>query len=477
MVVKRLQFPSFRSSLSAKLLILTTLFVLLAEVFIFVPSIARFRLVYLQEKMADAHLAILALDATDDRMVSEDLEMELLKHVSADSITLKRPDQGTLVLANPEPLDVDYQVDLLEQDVFVLILDALRLLAQDESRKVRVFGPSPKNPEAFVGLVFNDGELRAEAASYAFRIILLSFVIALMTAALVFVSLHGIMVRPLRRITRNMIAFSDSPEDGRRVINPSERHDEIGVMEQELASMQEAVQVSLDHKTRLAALGTAAAKINHDLRNGLATARLISDRLTNSEDPDVREVAPALLSAIDRAVHICGQMLNFSREGEVELVKIEVDLHEMIGELSESIRLAESLSIVCQNHIPPGTLITVDLEQLYRVFENLVRNAEQAGADLVEIRCEDESDCLIVTVADNGPGIPDELRPKLFKAFKGSTRKTGSGLGLSITRELMRAHDGDIWLDVSELGGACFCLEIPRDSGRADKSREDVVFG
>ncbi|WP_421782971.1 sensor histidine kinase [Kiloniella litopenaei] len=471
----KIQLPPFITSLSAKLLVLTAIFVLLAEILIFAPSIARFRYVYLQEHLADAHLAILALDATDDMMVSEDLEKELLSHVNALAVALQRPGQGRLKLMSSAEVEIDATYDLREESFFGLIKDAFVALGQTRHRVLRIVGHSPKNKDVLVEVVMSETPMRWDMYEYSWRILALSLGIALMTAALVFISLHWLMVQPLRRITRSMIRFRDSPEDATRIIAPSSRSDEVGVAESELASMQVSLQSSLGQKTRLAAIGTAAAKINHDLRNGLATARLISDRLNRSEDPEVREVAPVLLAAIDRAVHICGQMLNFSKEGAPQLDIMDFDLHELAGEVADTIQVAESVDITVQNHIPPGTNVSGDWEQLYRVFENLARNAEQAGAKTAEIRLQEELDCLIVSIADDGPGIPPEIRSNLFKPFKGSTRKNGSGLGLAITRDLMRAHGGDIWLDVSELGGACFCLELPIKSNVT--SAKSQVFG
>ncbi|MCZ4281607.1 HAMP domain-containing sensor histidine kinase [Kiloniella laminariae] len=471
----KLHLPPFITSLSAKLLVLTAMFVLLAEILIFAPSIGRFRFVSLQEQLADAHLAILALDATDDMMVSEDLEKELLSHVNALAVGLTRPGQGKLMLMDGADVVVDATYDLREESFFGLIKDAFVTLGQDRHRVLRIIGLSPKDPEVLVEVVMSETRLRMEMFDYSWRILALSLGIALMTAALVFVSLHRLLVQPMRRITYSMIVFREAPEDAGRIIIPSRRTDEVGVAEQELASMQQSLQASLGQKNRLAALGTAAAKINHDLRNGLATARLISDRLKRSDDPEVREVAPVLLAAIDRAVHICGQMLNFTKEGTPRLDITNFDLHDLASEVVDTIGAAESVCLLVQNHIPPGMEVSGDWEQLYRVFENLARNAEQAGASVVEIRMQQEPDCLIVTVADNGPGIPAEIQNNLFKPFKGSTRQNGSGLGLAITRDLMRAHGGDIWLDVSELGGACFCLELPL--GDSVTARSDQLFG
>ncbi len=126
-----------------------------------------------------------------------------------------------------------------------------------------------------------------------------------MTAALVYLSLQWLLVRPMRRMTASMTRFREDPEDASRMIVPSGRADEIGLAESELAVMQETVRQALGQRARLAALGTAVTKINHDLRNILSTARLVTDGLTASAAPEVRRLAPRLIDAIDRAVALC----------------------------------------------------------------------------------------------------------------------------------------------------------------------------
>ena len=115
----------------------------------------------------------------------------------------------------------------------------------------------------------------------------------------------------MRRITASMTEFRDDPEDAGRVIAPTRRTDEIGVAERELADMQSGMREALRQRSHLAALGTAVAKINHDLRNTLATAVLVSDRLSDIDDPEVKRMAPRLFDAIDRAVQLCSHTLNY----------------------------------------------------------------------------------------------------------------------------------------------------------------------
>src|SRR3546814_18695084 len=101
--------------------------------------------------------------------------------------------------------------------------------------------------------------------------------------------------------------------------------------------MQEGRQAAMLQKTRLAGLGTAVTKVNHDLRNILATASLSSDRLGKSGDPAVRAMAPTLISAIDRALHLCAQTLQFTREGPAQLNLQRFDLRDLLTEVREEI--------------------------------------------------------------------------------------------------------------------------------------------
>src|SRR5262249_29741447 len=141
------------------------------------------------------------------------------------------------------------------------------------------------------------------------NILLLSLVISGITAALVFVALHLILVRPMRRITANIMQFRDDPENPARVIATSSRDDEIGLAERELSGMQRDLASMLQQKSHLAALGLAVSKINHDLRNLLTSAQLFSEGLASSPDPRVQRFAPKLMRALERAIAFCESTL------------------------------------------------------------------------------------------------------------------------------------------------------------------------
>jgi signal transduction histidine kinase len=423
--------------------------------------VGRFRLVYLEERLAAAHLAILTLDATPDQLIGKGLERELLEHVRAYSVGLTRPGVGKLMLMVTAPGPVDASFDLREAGFFGLIRDAFVTLLQDRGRVLRVVGVSPKDGATLVEVVLDEAPLRAGMFGYSERILALSLGISLFTAALVYLSLHLLMVRPMRRITLSMARFRADPEDPARIIKASARSDEIGIAQRELAEMQLGLRGALQERARLAALGAGVTRISHDLGNILATARLVSDRLSDSEDPEVRRVTPTLLGAIDRAVNLCAQTLSFTREGAPKVERSRFDLGELVSEVGASVPEQLSGEAEWRNLIEARFEISADREQLYRVLSNLGRNAIQAGASRVEIDARREDGHVVIDLSDDGPGLSPRARERLFAPFAGSSRSGGTGLGLAIARELMRAHGGDIRLERSTSEGTCFRLDLP----------------
>jgi len=297
-------------SLSARLLVLTISFVMLAEVLIFGPSVARFRVAWMEEKLGAAHLAVLALEATPDGMVGEMLRDRLLDHVGAIAIFVRRG-PSRLVLTRDMPPSVDATVDLMHAGWPTLIGEAFAAIGRTENRVLRIMGHSPKDPNVIIQVLVNERDLHVALVDFAWRIFWLSAIISLITAALVYFALQWLLVRPMRRITANIVEFRDDPEDARRSIRASDRSDEIGIAERELADMQEDLRGALRQQSHLAALGTAVAKVNHDLRGILSSALLVSDRLETSADPDVKRITPRLVTAIERAVALCAETLNY----------------------------------------------------------------------------------------------------------------------------------------------------------------------
>src|SRR5882757_67317 len=222
--------------------------------------------------------------------------------------------------------------------------------------------------------------MRREMWEFGIRILELSIIISLVAAALVFLSLQWLLVRPMRRITASMTAFRADPENASRDIVPSRRTDEIGVAQRELAEMQETVRQALRQRARLAALGTAVTKINHDLRGILSTALLVSDGLAESAAPEVRRVAPTLLAAIDRAVALCTRTLDFTRETPPPLIRERFAFAALVDDVGEAIAVARAADPTRSDEplIRNEVLVTLELDgdrdQLYRVLFNLCHN-------------------------------------------------------------------------------------------------------
>jgi signal transduction histidine kinase len=456
----RPRMPSLLRSLSARLLALTVLFVMLSEVLIFAPSAGNFRLNYLLERSKAGYTAILALLATPNNMVSDELEAELLKQTDAYVIAMGRPDGAKLMLGDkPPPIDASF--DLRERGFFMLIGDAFETLFQSHNRVLRIVAPSPRHPQATIEIVIDEAPMRMALIDYSYRILALSIVISLVTAAFVYLTLQWLLVRPMRRMTASMMAFRENPEDLSHQLPASTRTDELGVAQAELADMQAKLRAALQQKTRLAALGTAVTKINHDLRNILTTAQLVADRLAVSDNPEVKKMTPTLLAAIDRAVDLCSKTLTFAREGPPELSRQRFPLRSLIDEVGAALPAQVNGQQVWFADIAGDIEIEADRDMMFRVFSNLGQNALQAGATRVAVNARRADSHLVIEITDNGPGLPPRARENLFQPFAASARPGGSGLGLAIARDLMHAHGGDIRLTRSDAEGTVFELELP----------------
>lgn len=460
--IKRLSH-SFGSGLSARLLLLTVLFVMLAELLIFVPSVARDRLAYLEDRLDAARLAVFALEATPNNNVSQSLANELLADVGVHSIAVHEED-ATLMIDGEMPPMPNATFDLRGVGMFMLIRDAVMTLTRHDNRILRVLDISPKEPGVTVEVLINERPLRAEMWGFGRRLLGVSLLISLITAALGYVSLQFLLVRPMRRLTQGMINFREDPADATRVITPARRRDELGQAERELAVMQATIHQTLSQKERLAALGTAVTKINHDLKNVLATMRILADGIANSEVPELKRVAPGLTAAIDRAVTLTSGTLDYTREGGAPLHRSRFALAGLVEEIADiEFRSGAALErLLLKNRVAPSLIAAADRDQLYRVLHNLTQNAAQVGAHRVTIRAAESESTLVIEIADDGPGLPPKARENLFRPFAGSARPGGTGLGLAIAREVMRAHGGDIALDESTGSGTIFRLSLPR---------------
>jgi signal transduction histidine kinase len=455
-----------RFGLSDKLLMLTILAVMIAEVLIYVPSISNFRMNWLRDKLSDAYTAALVLEATPS--VPDELTRQVLDSIGARAVAMKMGQQRRLLMVGDMPPSVDHEIDLRDVTWYRAIIDAFGVLLSADDDVVRVLGHAPRGGE-FVEVILEEKPLRAAMLRFSHNILLLSLIISAITATLVYLALHYMFVRPLHRITANMMAFHADPENPARIIVASRRHDEIGTTERELAAMQRDIGTLLHQKTRLAALGLAVSKINHDLRNLLTSAQLFSDRLSGLQDQQVQRFAPKLMRALERAISFCESTLSYGRAQEPPPDRRPILLEPLVAEVRESLDFAPDTPLRWIGAVERGLTVDADPDQLYRILLNLARNAMQAlesraardpGRDQIRITGRREGAVVEIEVSDTGPGIAEAARAHLFEPFKSSTRSGGSGLGLVIVAELVRAHGGEIRL-VEGTIGATFRLTIP----------------
>ena len=458
-----------RLGLSGKLLVLTTLFVMIAEVLIYVPSVASFRLTWLNDRLSAAYTAALVLSAAPEGMVPETLTRQILESIGARAVVMKTGNQRKLLaVAADMPTSVDQEVDVRNVPWWSAIVDTFDTMFSTENDVILARAPAPSGAE-FIEIIVEEVPLRKALWEYSFDILRGSLIISVITAMLVYFALHYLFVRPLRRITANLTAFHEAPENPASVIVPSSRTDEVGTAERELAAMQHDLANVLQQKNRLAALGLAVSKINHDLRNLLTTAQLFSDRLVRLQDPTVQRFAPKLMRALERAVAFCESTLSYGRVQETPPDRRMTPIEPLIEEVRETLGLEADGKVRWISAVERGLLADADPDQLFRVLLNLARNALQAlesrdardpGRDQIRITGRREGAVVVIEVADTGPGISEQARAHLFEAFQGSTRTGGTGLGLAIAAELVRAHGGEIRL-VEGTIGATFRVTIP----------------
>jgi signal transduction histidine kinase len=453
----------FWRSLSGRLLLLSALFVLLGEVLIYVPSIARFRLVFLEARIEAGHLATMALEAAPDGRLDPSLEARLLAHTMVEAVVLRTADRSMFMLSSEMPPAVDATYDLREATAARLIVEAFRTLLEGPERNIRVLQESRMEPGTVIEVVLGQGELYRAMVDFSGRILTLSIVISLITAGLVFVSLQWLIVRPMRAITANLVHFRRKPEDAASQIDDTRRGDEIGVAQKAVGQMQRELRRALLQKTRLAALGAAMGRINHDLRNTLASAMMVSDRLAESDDPTVQKVMPHLMTAIDRAVSLCRSTLDYAQSEDLKLKPERLALRRLVDDVGEIVVVHTGAKVAWINEVPEDLEVTADHVHMFRVLQNLGQNSVEAMAEGGEVRITAARlpGQVAIEVADTGPGLSPRARERLFEPFAGSARAGGSGLGLAIARENMRLHGGDIELVVSGEAGTRFRLILP----------------
>ncbi len=454
------------NSLSGRFLILTTVFVMLAEVLIFVPSIARFREDFLLNRLERAQIASLALLADD--MLADELEAELLANAGVYNVVLRRDEVRQLMLSSPIPDRISKTFDLRDASAWVLIRDATLRLFTPENEVIRVLGAPVKDAGLLIEVTMDSDPLRMAMTDYGLRILGLSFVISIITASFLFLAVRVVLVRPIKSVVGYMQRYASAPEDARGIISPNSKVTELREAEEALQMLQTDLTQALKQRERLAQLGGAVAKVSHDLRNILTSAQLFTDRIEASNDPLVARMAPKLVNSITRAVSLCESTLAFGRAEEPAPTLTMLRLREIAEDVATSERLALANACVeIVNEVPEDLVVRADPEQIFRVILNLVRNARQALSTSgkpgrISVNASEQEKDWCIEISDTGPGLPPKAQKNLFTPFQGGVRKGGSGLGLAISQELVRGHGGELFLKTTGPEGTTFEIRLPR---------------
>jgi signal transduction histidine kinase len=460
---RRLVLPG---GLSARLLLATALVVVLANAIIVPVLLANRQNEWLRSEVAAGQLASLAVQAAPQGKVTVELKQKILQRAGLVAVGIE--DQGVMrsVLAPSRLPGGSYRINLRQPNPVSDLADLLQTLVGGGDRMLLVTGRADDGET--VQILVPDRSLRSLLLANLGELVIGALFTSAMAGALVYLFLNFFLVRPMQRITRAMERFRADPEDPAARLAPSGRRDEIGRAEAELDRMQSDLRAALASRARLATLGEAVAKINHEMRNMLTSAKLASERLASSGDPVVTRVLPRLERALDRAVTLATNVLNFGKSEEPSPAARPVPLKAALEAAAEDAQLPSAGVKLCAD-VSERAQVLADPDQLHRILVNLMRNAREAldveegrdAAGAVKVGLHVGDGFTVITLADNGPGLPERARTNLFQPFVGSARKGGAGLGLAISRELAQAHGGDLELGETGPEGTVFLLRLP----------------
>lgn len=461
--------------LSGKLLLMTIGFVMLAELLLFIPSAILYRQDYLAERAQRAGHLALALTGVPDYEGSEILSQKFMQDTDVIMVSSKHDGMTELVLGMP-PAEGPFEIVDIRKDL---------TWASFHETCVAFFGPTDgylrvqADPlierHESIEILLPKSSLQSAMRDYFKRIFWLSLLIAIITGSMIYLALSRMIVHPIKSLADGLAAFREDPEKRRATLLPSGRRDEIGQLEREFYDMKQSVRASFRQRERLASLGMAVAKINHDLRNVLTSAQLVSDRIAMDKDERVAGMGERLLRAVDRGIRLCTDVLNYSKgtEGplEFETIRIALLTGEVAGDtLGQFRRKGKPIEFI--NDIPSELTVRADPDDVYRIIHNLFRNSGQAiqgrfvGVDDIEppariiVSSKKQDGNIEISIKDTGPGLPKRALDNLFQAFTGGTGHGSSGLGLTISQDLARDQDGDLALAKTGPEGTEFILTL-----------------
>ena len=420
-----------------------------AEILIFIPSASHFQYRWFETQWQ--HFLV-QFDKQSESDITT-LQASYQAQARQSAITFHTPefvcwsDDGAHITAIGEKPEIITSLDLADYHLRHIFM-AISIISGGGPDTVMVFD---SRQDSLFKASWSTSLIRAELQNYALRILGLTFVIGLIIIAPLYYFLSAKFVKPLRVMTKHMEEFAADPSQLREPINLNHISGEISEIGAALSAMTEDVRRALRHQERLADIGEATAKINHDLRNILMSATLVTDILMASDDPKIQRVAPHIERAISDAASMTQNMMDYLSEPQTESPS-DFTLSDMVENLSHDTKLKVKLHGADALHGTPAIF--------YRLLLNLARNARAAQAQTLTIDIWRAGHFAVIDISDDGPGIAPELKAHIFSAFY-SGRKSTTGLGLAIAKDLAIAMGGDLRLSRSSAHGSEFRLSVP----------------
>jgi len=247
----------------------------------------------------------------------------------------------------------------------------------------------------------------------------------------------------------------------------ADSHDEIGRLARTFNAMCESIRnarTELIRRERISTIGRLGTSIVHDLRNPLAAIYGGAEMLVDDDfsPVQVKRLAANIYRA-SRRVQELFQELTDSTKGSPHAREL-CRLRDVIaGGYDPLAQTAVRQRIDFRLDVPEEIEMPLGRSPMERVFQNLIANAIEAMSPdgTIEITAARQNLDVVVSVQDSGPGIPDAVKARLFEPFVSAGKKQGMGLGLALSRETVRDHQGDLWLDDNGKPGACFLVRLP----------------
>jgi signal transduction histidine kinase len=465
--------PSFHGfGLAARVLAVTIGFVLLAMSLFYVTRVTAHREMLLHGKISAVQTTVDAFGLAGPTP-PQDLSQKILNSVDVKWMAIETPAGRREFVTSGGPLDSVESIVADDSSYVESLAATFHALFAAPGTVVKLSAPAQANEPA-IEFAFDETTLVQSLRRVSYNFLTISLTIAAVVTCVLWAALWRMVLQPVRRLTSNIIAFGESPQDASRVIAPSGRSNEIGRAEAALAVMQGSLAHELAQGKRLAELGMAVARINHDLRNILSAAQLISDRLATIPDPLAQRLAPRLVATLDRAIQFCQSTLTYGASRELPPSRHRFDLSDLVSQVVESGQAEHDVAIDYNIDIPPRFCVYADPDHVLRVLENLSRNAAQAlmakGATdgrpkAIRFAAIRTDGLALIEISDTGPGFPLDQHDRIFEPFHKSTSDVGAGLGLAIAADLVTRNGGAITLAPAKADdfycGARFLIKLP----------------